>query len=67
MIIKDNNKGFTLIELLIVIAIIGVIAAIAVPQYNAYTKRSYKAACISDGKNAYKAAMNWFAGNTCSK
>ena len=41
---KLNKKGFTLIELMIVIAIIGILAAIAIPQFAAYRAKSYNSA-----------------------
>ena len=47
----NNEKGFTLIELMIVIAIIGILAAIAVPQFSAYRIRAYNTSAISDIKN----------------
>jgi len=55
-----KNEGFTLIELMIVIAIIGILAAIAIPQFSAYRTRSYNAAAEADLRNAATAQEAYY-------
>lgn len=58
-----NRKGFTLIELLIVVAIIGILAAIAIPQFAAYRMRGYNSAANSDVKNLKTSLEAFFTDN----
>ncbi|MDZ7597855.1 MAG: prepilin-type N-terminal cleavage/methylation domain-containing protein [Desulfobacterales bacterium] len=58
---KSNEKGFTLIELMIVIAIIGILAAIAIPNFISYRNKSYCSATESDANMIAAAIADYYA------
>ncbi len=58
---KQNEKGFTLIELMIVIAIIGILAAIAIPNFIAYRNKSFCSQAEADASGVAAAIADYFA------
>jgi prepilin-type N-terminal cleavage/methylation domain-containing protein len=57
----DNSKGFTLIELMIVIAIIGILAAIAIPNFIAYRDKAFCGDAEHDAQNTLAALSSYYA------
>jgi type IV pilus assembly protein PilA len=61
MIKLNNKKGFTLIELMIVIAIIGILAAIAIPNFIAYRNKAFCKGAETDANNLAASIADYFS------
>ena len=59
--LRGNSQGFTLIELMIVIAIIGILAAIAIPNFISYRDKAYCSKAEVDAQNVLAALASYFS------
>jgi type IV pilus assembly protein PilA len=60
---KASQKGFTLIELMIVVAIVGILAAVALPAYSNYTARAYASEALGVAQGYKTAVIEYHAAN----
>jgi len=61
---QQKQQGFTLIELMIVVAIIGILAAVALPAYQDYTKRAHVSEGITLGASAKSAVTEYYVSQS---
>ena len=59
-----KRKGFSLVELMVVVAIIAILTAIALPMYSTFRRRSYAQNAVAPCNDAKKALQSWFQDNT---
>ena len=60
---KNNKKGFTLAELLVVVAIIAILVAVAIPTFNAATKKAEYGVELANSRSAYGEAKVYYISN----
>ena len=62
--LMNRDRGFTMIEMLITVALVGIIAAIAIPIYTGQQSQAYKATAVSDGRAWSMTATTMLMGTT---